>query len=75
MGLTKPNQQLRRDLKAAASALEAAAQDIFRQAKTYNGPEYLEVMKKIGKLHEQVDNLREMADEVKAGRIVRERSE
>ena len=30
MPLTKPNQELRRNLKAAAFALDDAAQDLFR---------------------------------------------
>ena len=75
MSLTKPNQELRRDLEAASSALEDAAQDLFREAKTYDGPEFLVVMKKIGKLHEHVDRLRELTEEVKEGRIVRDRME
>ena len=33
MGLTKPNQELRRDLKAAAFSLEEAALELFRLAK------------------------------------------
>lgn len=71
MALTKPNQELRRDLKAATSALEDAAHNLFREAKTYAEPEFLEAMEKIGKLHEHVDRLRAYADEVKMGRIVR----
>ncbi|MNJ18697.1 hypothetical protein D3C77_130040 [compost metagenome] len=71
MPLTKPNQELRRDLKDAASALEDAAHDLFREAKTYAEPEFLEAMKKIGRLHEHVDRLRALANEVKAGQIIR----
>ena len=47
MSLTKPNQQLRRDLKAAASALDDAAHDLFREAKSYAEPEFLIAMAKI----------------------------
>lgn len=71
MSLTKPNQELRRDLKAAASALDDAAQDLFREAKSYAEPEFLIAMAKIAQLHEHVDRLRMMADEVKVGRITR----
>ena len=71
MPLTKPNQELRSDLKAAASALDDAAQDLFREAKSYAEPEFLIVMAKIAQLHEHVDRLRMLADEVKAGRIAR----
>lgn len=38
MPLTKPNQELRRDLKAAASALEDAAHDLFRRARVPGSP-------------------------------------
>lgn len=75
MPLTKPNQELRRDLKAAASALEDAAHDLFREAKTYAEPEFLAAMEKIGKLHEHVDLLRGLADEVKVGRVSRSKAE
>ena len=71
MSLTKPNQELRRDLKAAASALEDAAHDLFCEAKTYAEPEFLAAMEKIGKLHEHMDRLMEYAEEVRAGRIIR----
>lgn len=57
MALTKPNQELRRDLKAAASAIKDAAHDLFREAKTYAEPEFLVAMEKIGKLNEHVDRL------------------
>lgn len=71
MGITKPNQELRRDLKAAASALEDVAHDIFREAKTRSEPEFLAAMEKIGKLHEHMDRLMEYADEVRTSRITR----
>jgi phenylalanine-4-hydroxylase len=71
MALTKPNQELRRDLKAAASALEDAVHDLFGEAKTFAEPDFLAAMEKIGKLHEHVDRLMEYAEEVRAKRIVR----
>ena len=72
MPLTKPNQELRRNLKAAAFALDDAAQDLFREAKSYAEPEFLVAMAKIAQLHEHVDRLTMLADEVKAGKIVRD---
>ena len=72
MSLTKPNQELRRNLKAAAFALDDAAQDLFREAKSYAEPEFLVAMAKIAQLHEHVDRLTMLADEVKAGKIVRD---
>ncbi|WP_223515753.1 hypothetical protein [Pseudomonas sp. GL-R-26] len=71
MALTKPNQELRRDLKAAAFSLEEAALEMFRLAKQRGDAELLEAMETIEKLHEQADRLTAYADEVKAGRIVR----
>lgn len=69
--LTKLNQELRRDLKAAASALADATQDLFREAKSYAEYEFLNAMAKIAQLHEHVDRLRMLSDEVKVGRIAR----
>lgn len=74
MGLNKPTQELRRDLKAAASALEDAAHDLFREAKSYAEPEFSAAMEKI-RMHEHVDRLMALADEVKAGRIVRDKAD
>lgn len=72
MSLTKPNQELRRNLKAAAFALDDAAQDLFREAKGDAEPEFLVAMAKIANLHEHVDRLTMLPDEVKAGKIVRD---
>ncbi|MBV7550398.1 hypothetical protein KW849_29425 [Pseudomonas sp. PDM26] len=71
MALNKPNQELRRDLKAAAFSLEEAALEMFRLAKQRGDTELLEAMEMIEKLHEQADRLTAYTDEVKAGRIVR----
>ena len=70
--LTKPNQQLHRNMKAAAFVFDDAAQDLFREAKGYAEPKFLMAMAKIAKLHEHVDQLTMLADEVKAGKIVRD---
>ncbi|MGH8447904.1 hypothetical protein [Pseudomonas sp.] len=75
MPLTKPNQQLRRDLKAAASTLDDAAHDLFRSAKQCDEAGFLAVMEKIGKLHECIDKLEGYAEEVKVGRIERSKTE
>ncbi|EIM14216.1 hypothetical protein [Pseudomonas chlororaphis] len=71
MSLTKPNQKLRRDLKAAAFSLEEAALEMFRLAKQRGDVELLEAMDTIEKLHEQADRLKAYADEVKDQRITR----
>jgi hypothetical protein len=75
MALNKPNQELRRDLKAAAFSLEEAALEMFRLAKQRGDTELLEAMETIEKLHEQADRLTAYAEEVKAGRIVRGKAE
>lgn len=71
MPLPKPNQELRRDLKAAAFSLEEAALDLFRVAKQCVDQGLLEAMETIERLHEQADRLKAYADEVKAGVITR----
>ncbi|WDG77335.1 hypothetical protein PUP68_21570 [Pseudomonas chlororaphis] len=71
MGLTKLNQDLRRDLKDAAFTLEEAALDIFSKAQGYKEIEFLVAMEKVSKMHEQADRLKAYAEEVKAERIVR----
>ncbi|CAG8866461.1 hypothetical protein [Pseudomonas fluorescens] len=75
MVLNKPNQELRRDLKAAAYSLEEAALEMFRLAKQRGDTELLEAMETIEKLHEQADRLTAYVDEVKVGRIVRGKAE
>ena len=71
MTLTKPNQQLRRDLKDAAFALESAALEIFHKAQGGEEAQFLEAMKRVGELHELADRLARYADEVKSGRVTR----
>lgn len=71
MPLTKPNQQLRRDMKDAAVALESAALEIFHNAQGGEEAQFMEAMKRVGELHELADRLVGYGDEVKAGRIQR----
>lgn len=71
MPLTKPNQQLRRDLKDAAFALESAALEIFHKAQGGDEAEFLEAMKRVGELHELADRLAGYGEEVKVGRVAR----
>lgn len=71
MPLTKPNQQLRRDLKDAAFALESAALEIFHKAQGNEDAEFQDAMKQAKKLHELADRLTGYGEEVKAGRVIR----
>jgi len=75
MALKKPNQQLRRGLLDAASALDDLAHDMFREAQVRGDVALLDAAAKIVVLHKHIDELRAYADEVKVGRIVRERAE
>ncbi|NWA24077.1 hypothetical protein HX866_04160 [Pseudomonas gingeri] len=75
MGLTKPNQQLQRDLKGIAFNLEQSCIDLGRLASRLNEPDTLELMRVVGALYGDADRLKVYADEVKAGRIVRGKDE
>jgi len=71
MPLTKPNQQLRRDLKDAAFALESAALEIFHKAQGGEEAQFMEAMKRVGELHELADRLVGYGEEVKGGSLGR----
>ena len=75
MALTKPNQQLRRDLKEAAALLKWSGVDLFVFAKRLlaAGDEHgaNDLMKIALSLQEAEDKLAGYADEVKAGDIIR----
>lgn len=73
MGLTKPNQELRRDLKDAASTLEDFTHELYRTAQSSSDEVAIALLERIGRLHQQIDQLRAYADEVKVGRVVRAR--
>ncbi|VVN10833.1 hypothetical protein [Pseudomonas fluorescens] len=71
MSLTKPNQDLRRELKALGFSLEQAADEVLRITKDCRDVEVAAVLKLIAKLYEDADRLAALADEVKEGGIVR----
>ncbi|EJF73157.1 hypothetical protein A462_04971 [Pseudomonas sp. Ag1] len=75
MGLTKPNQQLRRDLKAMASNLEQSCVDLGKLAEKLSDADAIALMGLVGTLYEEADRLVWYADEVKAGRIARGKAE
>ncbi|USW94203.1 hypothetical protein NHF39_23145 [Pseudomonas proteolytica] len=79
MPLTKPNQQLRRDLKEAAALLKWAGLDLYVVSKRMMaaGDEQgaMELMKIAMSLQETEDKLAGYADEVKAGQINRSKPE
>ncbi|MGE1156919.1 hypothetical protein [Pseudomonas kitaguniensis] len=75
MSLTKPNQQLRLDLKEAASLLVWAGVDLFavseRMLAAGDEQGALEMQRIAISLQESEARLAGYADEVKAGRFVR----
>jgi hypothetical protein len=71
MPLTKPNQQLRRDLKAIASNLEESCIDLGKLAEKLSDADAIALMGLVGTLYEEADRLVGYADEVKAGLISR----
>lgn len=75
MSLTKPNQQLRRDLKEAAALLKWAGVDLYvvskRMMATGDEQGAMEMMKLAMSLQETEDKLVAYEEEVKGGRITR----
>ncbi|SDO58140.1 hypothetical protein SAMN04489798_3319 [Pseudomonas arsenicoxydans] len=75
MGLNKPTQDLRRELKALRRSLEQAATEVLTITKDCKDVEVTAVLKLIAQLYEDSDRLAALADEVKDGRIVRGKAE
>lgn len=71
MALFKPNQQLRRDLKAIAFNLEQSCIDQVKLAEKLSDTDAIALMGSVGTLYEGADWLVGYADEVESGRIVR----
>lgn len=78
MPLTKPNQQLRRDLKEAAALLKWSGVDLLQAAvklsEAGQEDEAKELLKNAAGLQEAEGKLAGYAEEVKAGKIVREQT-
>lgn len=75
MPLTKPNQQLRRDLKEAAALLKWSGVDLIQAAKRLSATgqegEATELLKIALSFQQAKDKLAGYADEVKAGQLTR----
>ncbi|MEE4632295.1 hypothetical protein V2K98_02025 [Pseudomonas alliivorans] len=75
MGLTKPNQQLTRDLQGLAADFKWSAVELGRIAERLslagNDPDAQAILKMIVLFQADEDKLAGYADEVKDGRIVR----
>lgn len=71
MPLTKPNQQLRSDLKTLALDIEQAADEVLRITKDCRDVDVAAALMVIANLYKNADRAAALADEVRAGRIVR----
>ncbi|VVO85798.1 hypothetical protein PS870_02048 [Pseudomonas fluorescens] len=75
MSLTKPNQQLRRDLKEVAALLKWSGVDLMRMAVRMSEAgletEAQELLTMIASFPDAEDKLTAYADEVRTGRVVR----
>jgi hypothetical protein len=75
MPLTKPNQQLRRELKDLGLDLEQAAAEVLNITKDCRDVDAIAVLKVIAKLYENADRVAALADEVRDGVITRAKTE
>ncbi|WP_190294643.1 hypothetical protein [Pseudomonas caricapapayae] len=79
MGLTKPNQELARDLQGLAADFKWSAVELMRIAERLslggNEADAQAIFKMITVFHAGEDKLAEYVDEVKVGSISRERAE
>lgn len=75
MSLTKPNQRLRRDLKAIVFNLEQSCIDLVKLAEKLSDADAIALMGLVGTLYEEADRLVGYAGEVKAGQINRNKPE
>ncbi|PRW85331.1 hypothetical protein [Pseudomonas fluorescens] len=79
MSLTKPNQDLKRDLQGIASDLKWSAVELMRIAERLslagNKADAQAVLRMLTVFHDGEDRLAGYADEVKAGQISRSKPE
>ena len=71
MTLTKPNQLLHQELKDLGIGLDEAAEEVLRITKDCRGVDATAVLMLIARLYKDGDRIAALADEVKAGGIVR----
>ena len=75
MPLTKPNQQLRRELKDLGLDLEQAASEVLNITKDCRDIDAIAVLKLIAKMYEHADRIAALADEVRDGKVTRAKPE
>ena len=71
MPLTKPDQELSRELKTLALDIEQAADEVLRITKDCRDVDVVAALMVIAKLYKNADRVAALADEVKAGKITR----
>lgn len=71
MHITKPNQQLRQELKELGLSLEESASEVLNLTKDCQGADVIAALKLIAKLYEDADRLATLADEVRDGKLIR----
>lgn len=69
MGLSRPNQQLRRELQLLARQTDEATHRLWLIGKTLPDDKLVELMSAVVLLQDCVDRARALADRVKAGEI------
>ena len=75
MPLTKPNQQLRSELKTLALDIEQAADEVLRITKDCRGVDATAVLMLIARLYKDGDRIAALADEVRDGKVTRAKPE
>ena len=75
MPLTKPNQELRRELEESGFGLEQAADEVLRITKDCRDVDAIAVLKVSATLYENADRVAALADEVRDGVITRAKVE
>lgn len=70
MGMSRTNQQLRRELQDIAHMGEEAAHVIWQVVKTLPEEQVEVLMQAVGLVHQCVDKANALADKVKAGEVV-----
>lgn len=75
MPLTKPDQELSRELKDLGLDLEQAASEVLNITKDCRDVDAIAVLKLIAKLYEHADRVAALADEVRDGVITRAQAE
>jgi site-specific recombinase len=75
VGIKKSAQELKRDLNNVACNLEQTAGEISRLAERINDVDVVAVLHLMNRLYKDSDRLKAYVDEIKSGRIVRNKAD